>query len=758
MAYLKREGYTREMLILPNRIQRLAVFAVLWGAWFHAAVGGPVEAFSAPKKTVLVLYGDPLSIPANRMIEQGLTAALLSAHAWALEVFSEYLDLARFPAARYGDDIVRYLRAKYGTRKPDVLIAVTNTALQFVLDHRDELFSGVPIVFTAVDHREVEGREMPPNVAGLWTAWDYQRTLELALQLQPKTREVICVAGTGVEDQAYNNEARKVLERFATHVRVRWLDKLPLPAVMDEAARLPLDSVVLYIPMLRDGAGQSVSPFEVVRQLAEASRVPVYGLSRPQLEQGIIGGALVDFSEIGSKTAALALRVLAGERLPVLSAPDPTIYALLINWRALKKWHVSESRIPEEAKVLYREPSLWQKHPRLILATAAILVLQSLLIVGLIVQRSRWKRAEESLRDAAEAANVGIWVWDVVRDKIWITDKGRALFGIGSDARLDYASLTARVHPKDRAARDAAIKHALQNEGEYALEYRVVLSDGQVRWIAGRGRVEFGGGKPLRMRGVSFDITERRQAELEAARQRNELAHRSRVTLLGELSGSLAHELNQPLGAIVTNANAALRSLGRDRMTREKFREVLEDIVADGRRAGDVIRGIKGMLRKEDGTRQLVSLNDVIAQTLRLTQSDALAHECAVLTEFHPALPKVEADVVQLQQVFLNLIMNAFEASKDVLKLQRRVIIRTERDGDDAVRACVRDFGAGLPAEASERIFEQFFSTKREGMGMGLFISRSIVAAHGGTLWAENAKGGGAQFWLRLPASKEIGV
>jgi PAS domain S-box-containing protein len=684
--------------------------------------------------------------------------ALLSAHAWALEVFSEYLDLARFPAARYGDDIVRYLRAKYGTRKPDVLIAVTNTALQFVLDHRDELFSGVPIVFTAVDHREVEGREMPPNVAGLWTAWDYQRTLELALQLQPKTREVICVAGTGVEDQAYNNEARKVLERFATHVRVRWLDKLPLPAVMDEAARLPLDSVVLYIPMLRDGAGQSVSPFEVVRQLAEASRVPVYGLSRPQLEQGIIGGALVDFSEIGSKTAALALRVLAGERLPVLSAPDPTIYALLINWRALKKWHVSESRIPEEAKVLYREPSLWQKHPRLILATAAILVLQSLLIVGLIVQRSRWKRAEESLRDAAEAANVGIWVWDVVRDKIWITDKGRALFGIGSDARLDYASLTARVHPKDRAARDAAIKHALQNEGEYALEYRVVLSDGQVRWIAGRGRVEFGGGKPLRMRGVSFDITERRQAELEAARQRNELAHRSRVTLLGELSGSLAHELNQPLGAIVTNANAALRSLGRDRMTREKFREVLEDIVADGRRAGDVIRGIKGMLRKEDGTRQLVSLNDVIAQTLRLTQSDALAHECAVLTEFHPALPKVEADVVQLQQVFLNLIMNAFEASKDVLKLQRRVIIRTERDGDDAVRACVRDFGAGLPAEASERIFEQFFSTKREGMGMGLFISRSIVAAHGGTLWAENAKGGGAQFWLRLPASKEIGV
>jgi len=753
------------MLNLPNRIRRLAVFVLLCVAWFNADAGGPVEALSAPKKTVLVLYGDPLSAPADRMTEQGLTAALSSAHGWNLEVFSEYLDLERFPEAQYGGDIVRYLRARYGTRKPDVLIALVNTTLQFVLDHRNELFPGVPIVFADVDHREVEGRQMPPNVAGLWMAWDYQRTLELALQLQPETREVVCVTGSGVEEQPWNNEARKVLQRFASQVRTRWLDKLPLQAVLHEVARLPLDSVVLYIPMERDGAGQTVSPFEVARQLADASRVPVYGLSRPELQQGIIGGALLDFSEIGNKTAALAFRVLAGEKLPVLSAPDIATYPLLINWQALKKWHVSESRIPGTATLAYRERSLWEQHRRLILATAATLLLQSVLIAGLIFQGSRRKRAELSLREseqqmglAASAAELGMWTWDILRDRIWMSDKGRALFGIAPETRVDNAALSARVHPEDRAARDAAIRHALETPGEYAMEYRVVHSDGQMRWIAGRGRVEFGDGKPLRMRGVSLDITERRQAELEAARQRNELAHRSRVTLLGELSGSLAHELNQPLGAIVTNAGAALRSLGRDRMTREKFREVLEDIVAAGQRAGEIIRSIKGMLRKTEGARQVVGLNDVIAQMLRLTQSDALAHDCVVLTEFHPALPRVEADVVQLQQVFLNLILNAFEASKDVPKLQRRVIIHTDWDGDGTVRACVRDFGAGLPAEAPERIFEQFFSTKREGMGMGLFIARSIVAAHRGTLCAENAKGGGSQFWLRLPASKEIGV
>jgi two-component system, LuxR family, sensor kinase FixL len=247
------------------------------------------------------------------------------------------------------------------------------------------------------------------------------------------------------------------------------------------------------------------------------------------------------------------------------------------------------------------------------------------------------------------------------------------------------------------------------------------------------------------------DITERRQAELETARQRNELAHLSRVILLGELSGTLAHELNQPLGAIVTNADAALRFLARDAMSREKFREILEDIIAEGRRAGDVVRGIKGMARKKDPLRQLVSLNDVITGVIRLTRSDALAHDCTIVSELNPMLPKVEADVVQLQQVFLNLIVNAFEASQEVPKTQRKIIVRTERADDGTVLASVRDFGAGLPPEAPDRVFDQFFSTKKDGMGIGLYIAQSIASTHGGTLHAQNAKGGGAQFFFRLP-------
>ena len=257
---------------------------------------------------------------------------------------------------------------------------------------------------------------------------------------------------------------------------------------------------------------------------------------------------------------------------------------------------------------------------------------------------------------------------------------------------------------------------------------------------------------------VIVDISARKQAEAETRQHREEIVYLSRVAIMGEMAGSLAHELNQPLGAIVTNAGAALRFLERDSLSGKKLREVLQDIVADARRASEVIHTVKGMGRKEEGARQLLHLNDVIAEVLRLTRSDALAHDCTVSTELDPALPKVEANLVQLQEVFLNLILNAFEALEEVPRVQRRVIIRTERDGDGAVRACVRDFGTGLPADLSERVFDRFFSTKREGMGIGLFIARSIAVAHGGTLYAENAEGGGAQFWLRLPASKEIGV
>src|SRR5258708_11487287 len=214
------------------------------------------------------------------------------------------------------------------------------------------------------------------------------------------------------------------------------------------------------------------------------------------------------------------------------------------------------------------------------------------------------------------------------------------------------------------------------------MDYGLGGSDGEYRWVLDIGTPRFAhDGTFIGYMGSCIDITERKQGEAEARQHREELALLGRVAIMGEMAGSLAHELGQPLGAIVTNAGTALRLLARDRLSGEQLREVLQDIVADGRRASEVIHTIKGMGRKEEGARQLLHLNDVIAEVLRLMRSDALAHDCTVLTELHPALLKVEANLVQLPEAFLNLIVNAFEPSKEVPGAQPPATICSDRDG-----------------------------------------------------------------------------
>ena len=760
MKYLVKIGGSRQTWVVRLLILGTTMLLVVNLAGTKAAGQTP-----ALVQRVLVLYSDERLLPANIIIDEAIRTTLAAGTNNRIEFYSEFLDVARFPGEEQQQRQRVFFRDKYRVRPPNLVIAVSGGALVFLAEHRAELFAGVPIVYCSVVGDPHPDHLSDARIAEVPVPDSVAPTVEMMLRLHPDTRQVAIVSGNGPRDLQMADTFRQKITSFGNRVAFTWLTNLSMEELRGRLSRLPAHTVVLYITMFQDAAGRTFTPRQALEAFAPASCAPIYACYDSFVGHGIVGGSMVTFEEIGRKAAQLGVRILAGEDPQAAARSESHQAVAMFDWRELRRWNVNEERLPPGSIVLFKEATYWEQHYRIILMALSLCVLEALLIVALLVQLRRRRLAEAALREsehqmglAANAAELGMWTWDIPRDRFWMTDKGRALFGLTSDMPLDYAALIARVHPEDRPARDAAIKRALKNQCEYAIEYRVVLPDGQVRWIAGRGRAEFAGGNALRMRGVSLNITERKRAELEAARHRTELAQRSRVTLLGELSASLAHELNQPLGAIVTNAGAALRSLGRDNMAREKFREVLEDIVADGRRAGEIIRGIKGMLRKSEGARQLVDLNEVIAQTIKLTQSDALANDRLVMTEFQPALPKVEADVVQLQQVFLNLILNAFEASKDVPKLQRRVVIRTECDNDGAVLVCVRDFGTGLPTEAPERVFEQFFSTKPEGMGMGLFISRSIVTAHRGTLCAENAKGGGAQFWLRLPGSKEIGL
>ena len=369
--------------------------------------------------------------------------------------------------------------------------------------------------------------------------------------------------------------------------------------------------------------------------------------------------------------------------------------------------------------------------------------------------------SEKRLNLAADSANLGMWEWDIAHDEIWITDKGRAMLGFDSSEKLDFDRFRSRLHPDDRESVLKAVDSSLGTGAEYQSEYRVVLPDGQVRWIAGRGHVEFGGdGQPVRMRGASVDITERKLAELEAARHRNEMAHLSRVTTVGELSGSLAHELNRPLGAILSNAQAAQRMLANGGIDVAEFREILNDIVSENKHAAEVIRRLRLWLQKGEVQQHSLRINKVVRDVLKLIRTDLISQNVSVDTELARDLPTVTGDPVQLQQVLVNLVVNACDAMVDRDTRERRLRILTGlENGGGAVIVSVTDRGGGIPAEEMEQIFEPFFTTKAKGMGLGLSVCRTLIAAHRGKLWATNNPERGATFHFTLPkdaSAKEV--
>jgi PAS domain S-box-containing protein len=375
-------------------------------------------------------------------------------------------------------------------------------------------------------------------------------------------------------------------------------------------------------------------------------------------------------------------------------------------------------------------------------------------VTELINKDDALRESEERMRLAADAVNLGIWEWDLSKDEAWVTDTRRAFVGWPATGKITLEHFISRVHPDDRNRIRQSIDDAIHKGKDYDSEYRMILSDGSIRWMSTRATVRFdANAKPARLLGISIDITARKQAELEALQHREEVGHLSRVAVMGEMATSIAHELNQPLSGIISNASAGQRFIDRGDVDLGELRDLLADIVADGRRAGDVIRGVRSMVKKGAQARQRVNLNDLVMNVVRMVNPDATLHSCEMETLLEPNLPAIEADPIQLQQVLINLVINAFDAMRNTPLSRRKIVIATERNGDGAICASVRDYGVGISEEARERLFEHFFTTKAQGLGMGLGIVRSIVESHAGTVAAENVAGGGARFHFTLPAN-----
>jgi two-component system sensor kinase FixL len=383
------------------------------------------------------------------------------------------------------------------------------------------------------------------------------------------------------------------------------------------------------------------------------------------------------------------------------------------------------------------------------------------LVRELQVNEAGLRESEARMSLAVAAGNLGIWIWYLARNEIWTSERWRTLFGFASSSPANFGEILQRLHPDDRDVLRQTHATALagSNGGTYQTEYRVMLADASVRWISSIGRVEFdGAGQPAVLRGACHDVTARKQAEQDTQSLRHELAHAGRVSMMGQIASGLAHEINQPLAAILRNAEAAELFLQHSSPDLDEIRAILAEIRTDDERAGNVIDRMRGLLKGHVLEARPLELASLVGDVAKLVRVDAATRQIKLSVDVAEALPQVIGDRVQIQQVLLNLVLNGMDALGGVPPAKRRLCVTARRDGAQAVEIAVDDDGLGMSADALARVFEPFFTTKATGMGMGLAISRTIVEAHGGRLWAENRSEGGATFRFVLPITATLAV
>jgi PAS domain S-box-containing protein len=377
------------------------------------------------------------------------------------------------------------------------------------------------------------------------------------------------------------------------------------------------------------------------------------------------------------------------------------------------------------------------------------------------------KEAEESLRqseaylaEAQRLSHTGSWAWTPATGDIryWSAECYRVLGFHPEEGQPRFETFFQRIHPDDQARVREKLESARREKTEVEQDYRIVHPDGAIRDIHVIGHpVLSPSGDLAEFVGTVIDVTERKRAEEERERLRQahaDLARVNRVTTMGELTASLAHEVNQPIAAAVTNANTCVRWLTRDPPDLEEAREAAMRIVKDGTRAADIISRIRLLFKKGTPQWELVDVDETIREMIVLLRGEATRYKILVRTELAMDLPEVMGDRIQLQQVMMNLIMNSIDAMKEVDGI-REVAIQSQRGEDGHLLVSVSDTGVGLPAQEASQIFNAFFTTKHDGTGMGLSISRSIVELHGGRLWAAGNTPHGATFHFTLPIHVE---
>jgi PAS domain S-box-containing protein len=361
---------------------------------------------------------------------------------------------------------------------------------------------------------------------------------------------------------------------------------------------------------------------------------------------------------------------------------------------------------------------------------------------------------ETYLAEAQQLSHTGSFGWNVSNGEIYCSEEGFRIFGFDAKVRPSIELVLARVHPDDLAIVQRVVDRAANARQDFDFEHRLRLPDGTVKHVRVVARAMRSELSNVDFVGAVMDVTSIRLAELELQNTRTELAHVMRVTSLGELTASIAHEVNQPLGAVVANAKACLGWLDREIPDLKEVHAAIERIVRDGHRAGEVIRRVRALIKKADTQMVPLDVNEIVTEAMNMVGHELRRYRVSRRLELLSDLPLVLGDRIQLQQVLLNLIVNGIEAMQPITDRQRQLVVRSERAEPQQVRVTVMDCGTGLSSESAQRIFDAFVTTKASGMGMGLSICRSIIQAHGGRISASPNEPHGAAVQFTLPVHR----
>jgi signal transduction histidine kinase len=619
------------------RLKRLVQIGIAAAIVLLVSIGGTTAQpksgeTAAQTKTIMILYSFDRNFEPGAAWGKEIRDQLSRQSPWPLEIQEQSLATAQDRNDAADAEFVKYLAALYARRPPDLIVAVGAPAARFVQQNRRDLFPTTPMLLAAVELRRVEPSMLSEQDAVVGVRFDQVALVENILRLLPETKAIAFIIGNSPNERFWVEQQQRIMgSLLKNRVELIFYNERPFEEILKGLASLPPRSAIFFQQLWVDGAGAVYGDKDPLKRIYEVANAPIFSFDLSHFNGEVVGGPMFSPAEGARPTAAVAVRMLKGEKGSDIKVPPIEFAAPKYDWRQLQRWSISESRLPPGSEILFREPTAWQGYSWQITLIIAVILLQTGLISILLSERRRRKFSE--------------------------------------------------VQSRQRMA---------------------------------------------------------------------ELAHVNRFSTAGELTAIVAHEINQPLGSILINAETAKEILKSPSPDIAELNEIVNDILKDDRRANEVIRRMRSLLKKAPFELKNFDLNDLARETLGFLSSLAVGRKCE-LTDFltEDALP-ILGDRIQLQQVILNLVVNGIDAMKDTPGEDRIISIRTSRV-ENFAQLSVSDRGPGIPEDKLKEVFEPFFTSKAEGMGMGLSIARTIIEAHHGLIWAKNRDHGGASLRIRLP-------